>query len=182
VLLTVCLTFTALWFHAVLRAAMHGSARFEGLAIAQTTEVATKILVALLLIAAFELGVEAVTIGFLVGACVAVVVAFRWVRGLLPRRPAWAPPSAYFASLPLFALTVSLALFTTIDFLMLQFLGRRANVSGDTLALYQVAIMLSRAPYLVGDALTDAAFPYMARRHASSRRSHAWFMGAARWI
>ena len=176
------LAFPLFAFNAVGRGMLHGLVRLGGLGLVQTGEVVIKCLVCLALVVGFGLGAEAVALGFLAGAAGAAMLAVYLLRDRLPHHPGWESLATYRATWPLFLGTAGFALLATIDVLGLQTLGRGAGVTSVTLAVYQVAVVLARAPYFVGDALVDAVFPYVVRRHDDPGRSHAWFQAALRWI
>ena len=122
-----------------------------------------------------------VAAGVLVGALAAAVSVAWLARDHRPRGGHRAPASTYLRALPMFIGTVSLAAMLSVDVLALG--ANHSVVVGGAAVIgtYQVASMVARLPYFLGDALINAVFPYMARRHDSVVDSHAYFTAAARW-
>lgn len=180
VLVVLTLPFVSL--NSVARGVMHGSSRFGHLGLVQTGEVLVKVLVAVLLVLVTQLGATAVALAFLVGA-VAATGANAWLlRGSLPGRGPMAGFSIYSDTAPMFVAAIGFALLVSLDVLSLRALGAAAGVTAATVGFYQVGVMLARSLYFVGDALVDAVFPGMARRHDSAVRSHGYLTTALRWI
>jgi O-antigen/teichoic acid export membrane protein len=154
------------------RGAFQGRTRFREIALFQTIEVVVKFGVAVLLVVAFGAGAGALAIGFLAGAIAATAVASWLGRDLIPLPGPLAPTEFIVRTIPMFLGALGFALLVTIDLLSLH--AFRA-VPGATIALYQVAAIIARAPYFVSDALTDAGFPFIARVHTSKRQAEVRF-------
>ena len=181
VVAAVALTVMLLSVTSVLGGALHGSRRFDGLGAMQTAEIATKVVVALTLVALFGFGVGGVALGFLAGAVVAT--AFSW-WGLRDRIPRWGPLAGRATArlaLPTGAGTGSVAFLVTLDVLVLGALGRAYGIGTAAIAVYQVAAILARIPYYLANALGDAVFPYIARGR-TRQEGHAWLVAALRWV
>lgn len=180
-ILMVTIPFLAL--NSVGRGALHGLTRFGALGAVQTSEVFVKCIAGLALVGVLGMGAEGVALGFLLGAVCATGVAAWFLRDEFPGTRTWARLSVYRETAPMFAGTLGLALLLTVDVLGLKALsGRVAGITATTLALYQVAAMLARTPYFVADAMMDAVFPFMVRRHDSAPASHAYLRAALRWV
>ncbi|SCL24195.1 Membrane protein involved in the export of O-antigen and teichoic acid [Micromonospora rhizosphaerae] len=169
--------------NAVFKGALHGRRRFSAFGLVQVAEVLVKCLVAVVLVVALNLGAAAVACAFLAGSLVAAVLGAWRLRDDLPLRGGrLAGISTYRSTLPMFVGSAGFALFATADVLGLHSIGYASGLTATTVAMYQVAVLLGRAPYFVADALVDAVFPFIARRHDSPESSHRWFSAAARWI
>lgn len=177
----VALTIVLLSTNAVLGGGLHGSRRFDALGAMQTSEIATKVVVGLTFVVVFDLGTGAVALGFLAGAVVATGCSW-W--GLRDRIPGWGPfadRATARLALPTGAGTGSVALLVTLDVLVLSALGRGYGIGITAVAVYQVAAILARIPYYLGNALGDAVFPYIASGR-TRQEGHAWFAAAFRWV
>lgn len=169
--------------NAVFKGALHGRRRFSDFGLVQVAEVLVKCLVAVVLVVALHLGAVAVALAFLVGSLVAAVLGAWRLRDDLPiGRGRLAGLDTYRDAVPMFVGSAGFALFATADVLGLHSIGYASGLTAATVGMYQVAVLLGRAPYFVADALVDAVFPFIARRHDSPEASHRWFASAARWI
>ncbi|MFL5955285.1 MAG: polysaccharide biosynthesis C-terminal domain-containing protein [Gaiellaceae bacterium] len=159
-----CLPFFAV--NSTFRGALQGRARFREIAFFQTAEVVVKFGVAVVLVVAFGAGAGGLAVGFLAGAVAATGVAAWLGRDLIPDRGPLAPAEFVTRTIPMFGGAVGFALLVTIDLLSLRAFH---SVPAATIALYQVAAIIARAPYFVSDALTDAGFPFIARARTSTK-------------
>jgi O-antigen/teichoic acid export membrane protein/4-amino-4-deoxy-L-arabinose transferase-like glycosyltransferase len=180
-LVVVAASFPVFAVNAVAKGALHGRRQFGYVAVVQAAEVLVKCLVAVVLVVAFPLGAVAVAIAFLIGALTAFLLGASAFRNVLPRPGPLAGLTTYRAAVPMFLGSAGFALFSTLDVIGLHAVGHRFGVTAATVAVYQVAALVARAPYFVGDAMADAVFPFIARQHTVPTASHAWFGSAARW-
>jgi O-antigen/teichoic acid export membrane protein/4-amino-4-deoxy-L-arabinose transferase-like glycosyltransferase len=180
---TVAASFPVFGVNAVFKGALHGRRRFSAFGLVQAAEVLVKCVVAVLLVETLHLGATAVAIAFLVGAAAATIMGAWRLRDDLPiGRGPLAGPGTYRDAVPMFVGSAGFALFATADVLGLQAIGHAFGLTAATVAVYQVAVLLGRAPYFIADALADAVFPFIAREHDSAQASHRWFATAGRWI
>lgn len=177
----VAVTFPAFAVNAVVKGVLHGRRRFGAFGLVQVVEVFVKCFVAIVLVGLMSRAGVAVALGFLVGAVIATAVAIWRVPDVLPRWGTFTRRARSLNVAPVFIGTVGFALFATIDLLGLQVAGQGFGVTAATLAVYQVGVLLARAPYYVAEALSDAVFPFVARDIDTPAKSHAWFGTGARW-
>jgi O-antigen/teichoic acid export membrane protein len=177
----VAATIALLALNAVLAGGLQGSRRFDALGLLQTSETATKVLVGLLAVGLLGMGVSGVAAGFAIGAAVGTACGWWGVRDRLPGRGPLAGRATFGVAVPMGIGTASFALLGTLDVLALSALGRGFGISTATVAVYQAAAILARAPYFVADSLGDAVFPFMAREKTWAE-ANAWFMAMFRWV
>jgi O-antigen/teichoic acid export membrane protein len=178
----VAASFPVFAVNSVFKGALHGRRRFSDLGLLQVVEVLVKCLVAVVLVVALNLGATAVAFAFLAGGLVAAAFGAWRLRDLAFGRGRLAGLETYRDTVPMFVGSAGFALFATADVLGLHSIGHAHGLTAATVGLYQVAVLLGRAPYFIADALVDAVFPFIARQHDSPEASHRWFAAAARWI
>lgn len=174
-------TIVVISVNTVLGGALQGSRRFDAIGITQTAEVAVKAGLGLGAVALLGLGVTGVGLGFLAGSLVASGLSLRGLRDRLPGRGPVEGRWTFVLALPMGVGTTCFALLVTVDVLALSVLGSGSGVTTATIAIYQAAVILARAPYFLAEALGDAAFPHIARSSGSAA-AHAWFSAAFRWL
>jgi O-antigen/teichoic acid export membrane protein len=181
VVVWVCLMIALLSLNTTLVGALQGERRFDGLGVMQTVEIAVKAAVAMLLVGLVGAGVGGVAAGFVVGAAVSAAIGMRALRDRLPGAGpvAWRPTAGRAGSMGV--ATAALGMMLTLDVLALSLFGRGRGAGAAQVAVYQAALVLGRAPYFVGDALSNAVFPFIARA-PTSVEARAWFVAAYRLV
>jgi O-antigen/teichoic acid export membrane protein len=177
----VALMIAALSVNTTLGGALQGERRFDGFGVMQIAEVVVKIAVAVVLVGLLHRGVDGVSASFVVGALTAVGLGWWALRDRLPGPG----PAAWRAtSRRAFSMGTALSAFgviLTIDVIGLSVLGQGHGVDAQDLAVYQAALVLARAPFFVGDALSNAVFPYIAEAKTVSA-ANGWFVSAYQWV
>ncbi|MDD7938716.1 oligosaccharide flippase family protein [Actinomycetospora lutea] len=166
----------------VLVGGLQGARRFTAVGTARTAEVAVKVVLGVGLVALLGAGAAGVGWALLVGAAGAAGGAWWALRDRLPGlRGAVAGARSFAAAAPMAAGTVGFGLIGTLDVLLLGALGHGHGVTFAAVGVYQVAAMLAKAPFLVGSALSEAVFPFIARARGAAE-AHGWFVTAFRWV
>ncbi|NMO90668.1 oligosaccharide flippase family protein [Actinomycetospora sp. TBRC 11914] len=172
---------------AVLLGALQGARRFDGVGAARVGEIVTKVVLALVVVGLFGSlvdGVVGVSAALLVAACVSALVALLALADRLPRRADRVRTTAgagFAAAVPMAVSTTGFGLMGTLDVLALGALGRGAGVTLAVVGVYQAGAVLARAPFFVGSALSDAAFPFIAGAPTLAA-AHARLLAALRWV
>jgi glycosyltransferase involved in cell wall biosynthesis/O-antigen/teichoic acid export membrane protein len=165
----------------VLSGALQGARRFDAVGVTGVSEIVVKVVLGLALVALLGWGVSGVVAAVLVGVVVAVAAAWWSARDKLPGYGPVAGGPALRQAAPMALGTVAFGLLATLDVLLLSTLGREHGVTAATVAVYQAASILARAPYFLSDALSDAVFPFVAGGR-TAKEAHRWFMTAFRWV
>lgn len=165
----------------VMCGALQGARRFDAIAATGVSEIVVKVVLGLALVGLLGWGVSGVVVAVLVGVVVAVVAAHRSARDKLPGPGPVAGGTAVARSLPMAIGTVSFGMLATLDVLLLNALGHGHGVTVAAVAVYQAASILARAPYFLSDAISDAAFPFVAGGR-TPQEAHRAFMNAFRWV
>ncbi|GAA4927309.1 O-antigen/teichoic acid export membrane protein [Actinomycetospora succinea] len=166
----------------VLVGGLQGARRFTAVGTARTVEVVVKVVLGVGLVALLGAGASGVGWALLAGAAGAAGGAWWTLRDRLPSlRGAVAGARSFAAAAPMAAGTVGFGLIGTLDVLLLGALGHGHGVTFAAVGVYQVAAMLAKAPVLVGSALSEAVFPFIARSRDAAE-AHGWFVTAFRWI
>jgi O-antigen/teichoic acid export membrane protein len=179
-------TIVVLALVAVLLGALQGARRFDGVGAARVAEIVAKVVLALVaagLLGSVLDGVVGVAAALLVAACVAALVALAALADRLPRRSARPsrPAGTFAAAVPMAVSTTAFGLMGTLDVLALGALGRGAGVTLAVVGIYQAGSVLARAPFFVGSALSDAAFPFVAAAPTLAA-AHDRLLAALRWV
>ena len=157
--------------NSVARGLLQGAVRFGAIAAFQVTEVLVKMVVGVVLVAGFGVGADAVPISFLLGALAGLAISVAAARDLAPGRGPISTREEYLRAAPMLAGAAGVALLVTVDVLVLAGIRELVGLTTAGIAVYQVAAIVARTPYFVGDALTDASFPFIARA-ADASASH----------
>jgi O-antigen/teichoic acid export membrane protein len=166
----------------VLLGGLQGARRFTAVSGARVVEVVAKAAVGVGAVALVGTGVVGVGWALLLGAAIAAVWAWWAMRDRLPRlRGALAGWRSFAAAAPMALGTTGFGLIGTLDVLLLGPLGQGHGVTLAAVGTYQAAAILAKAPFLVGSALSDAVFPFIARARGAAE-AHGWFVTAFRWI
>jgi O-antigen/teichoic acid export membrane protein len=160
---------------------LQGARRFDALAVTGVAEILVKVVLGLALVTLLGSGVSGVVVAVLVGVVVAVVATHRSARDKLPGAGPLAGGAALAQGLPMAVGTVSFGMLATLDVLLLSALGQAHGVTIAAVAVYQAAAILARAPYFLSDAISDAAFPFMAGGR-TPQEAHRAFVSAFRWV
>ncbi len=179
--LIVVATVLLLSLNAVLVGALQGYRRFDGLGLMQTIEILGKVATGLALVGMLGLGVTGVAAGFLVGAVIATCCGWWALRDRIPGRGPMAGRSTFADAGAMGIGTTSFYLLVTLDVIMLSMLLGADGAATAVVATYQAAAILSRIPFFLADALSDAVFPLIARGRTKDEQ-HAWFVAAFRWV
>ncbi|WP_433803609.1 oligosaccharide flippase family protein [Actinomycetospora sp. CA-084318] len=165
---------------AVLVGALQGARRFDAVGATRVAEIVVKVLAALGAVGVAGYGVGGVAAALLAGAVAAALVAAVAGADRL-RRPArpgsGRRPGVVAAAVPMAVSTTGFGLLGTLDVLALGVAGVPLAVVG----VYQAAAVLARAPFFVGSALSDAAFPFIAAAPTAAAARRA-LLGALRWV
>jgi O-antigen/teichoic acid export membrane protein len=160
---------------------LQGERRFDGYGVMQISEIAIKVAVSVVVVGVLGLGVAGVAVSFLIGAVLSALIGLRALADRLPGRGpvAWRHTGAR-------AVTVGLAssafgAILAVDVIALSVLGQGHGVTAAGIALYQAAMVLARAPFFVGDALSNAVFPFLAAARGRDEVD-GWFRAAFRWL
>jgi O-antigen/teichoic acid export membrane protein len=165
----------------VLSGALQGARRFDAVGVTGVAEIVVKVAIGLAVVALLGWGVSGVVVAVFAGVVVAVTAAWWSARDKLPGYGPVAGGPAMRQATPMAVGTVAFGLLATTDVLLLGTIGREYGVTAATVAVYQAASMLARAPYFLSDALSDAVFPFVAGER-TAREAHRWFMTAFRWV
>ena len=170
-LLATLACFPVFALNSVARGLLQGAVRFGAIAAFQVTEVLVKMVVGVVLVAGFGVGADAVPISFLLGALAGLAISVAAARDLAPGRGPISTREEYLRAAPMLAGAAGVALLVTVDVLVLAGIRELVGLTTAGIAVYQVAAIVARTPYFVGDALTDASFPFIARA-ADASASH----------
>jgi O-antigen/teichoic acid export membrane protein len=175
------LMIAALSVNTTLVGALQGERRFDGFGVMQIAEIAVKIAVAAVLVGLLHQGVGGVAASFVVGALIASGLGWWAVRDRLPGRGpiAWRTTSRRALSMGIASSAFGVIL--TVDVIILSVLGQARGVGAENVAVYQAALVLARAPFFVGDALSNAVFPFIAAAKTSAA-ANGWFVAAYQWV
>ncbi|GEL18867.1 lipopolysaccharide biosynthesis protein [Pseudonocardia asaccharolytica] len=165
----------------VLAGALQGIRRFAALGLTRVLEVVVKTGLALALVAALGLGVTGVATALLLGAAAAAAWAWWALGDRLPGLGPVAGARTFAAAVPMAVGTTGFGLLGTLDVLLLGVLGHGHGVTTAVVAIYQAAVILARAPFFLGSALSDAVFPFIAGGRTAAD-AHRWLMVALRWV
>jgi O-antigen/teichoic acid export membrane protein len=171
----------ALSVNMTLFGALQGERRFDGFGIMQIAEVAFKVVLASLLVWLLVDDVDGVAIGFVGGATGAAAIGAYALRDRLPGRGpvAWRATST--RALSMGVATGAFGVMLTVDVLALSLIGQAHGMNAAHVAVYQAATVLARAPFFVGDALSNAVFPFIAEAPTTAE-ANDWFVAAYRWV
>jgi O-antigen/teichoic acid export membrane protein len=167
--------------YSVLWGALHGTRCFDAIGLTQLAETLVKVAGGLVLVGLCGFGVPGVATAVLASIAVAVWLSCRALGDRLPRRGPVAGGRAFAAAAPMAVGTIGFGLLTTLDILVLSALGHDHGVGFATVAVYQAAAVLARAPVLLSAALSEAMFPFIARGR-SRAEAHRWFQVGFRWV
>ncbi|MCD2188193.1 oligosaccharide flippase family protein [Actinomycetospora soli] len=166
---------------AVLVGALQGARRFDAVGATRVTEIVVKVLAALGAVGLAGYGVGGVAAALLAAAVAAALVATVAGADRLRRPAGYASPrrrpGVVAAAVPMAVSTTGFGLLGTLDVLALGAAGVPLAVVG----VYQAAAVLARAPFFVGSALSDAAFPFIAAAPSAAAARSA-LLGALRWV
>ncbi|GAA0525614.1 hypothetical protein GCM10010172_02600 [Paractinoplanes ferrugineus] len=160
---------------------LQGERRFDGYGVMQISEIAIKVVVAVVLVGLLHQGVGGVAASFLIGAVLSAAIGVRALRDRRPGRGpvAWRATSRRAVSMG--TASSAFGVMLAVDVIALSVLGQGHGVTASAVALYQAASVLARAPYFVGDALSNAIFPFVAGAR-SDHEVDGWFRAAFRWV
>ncbi|WP_250007255.1 oligosaccharide flippase family protein [Actinoplanes sp. M2I2] len=160
---------------------LQGERRFDGYGVMQISEIAIKVVVAVAFVGLLHQGVGGVATSFLIGAILSAAIGWRALRDRLPGRGpvAWRATSGRAVSMG--AASSAFGVMLAVDVIALSVVGQGHGVTAADVALYQAAMVLARAPYFVGDALSNAIFPFVAKA-GSPGEVDGWFRAAFRWV
>ncbi|WP_306215179.1 lipopolysaccharide biosynthesis protein [Actinoplanes sp. RD1] len=160
---------------------LQGERRFDGYGVMQISEIAVKVAVSVLVVGVLGLGVGGVAVSFLTGAVLSALIGVRALADRLPGRGpvAWRRTGARAVSVGLASSAFGAVL--AVDVIALSVLGQGHGVTAADVALYQAAMVLARAPFFVGDALSNAVFPFIAGARGRDEVD-GWFRAAFRWL
>jgi O-antigen/teichoic acid export membrane protein len=160
---------------------LQGERRFDGYGVMQASEIAIKVVVAVVFVGLLHQGVGGVAASFLIGAVLSAAIGVRALRDRRPGRGpvAWRMTAGRAVSMG--AASSAFGVMLAVDVIALSVIGQSHGVSAAAVALYQAASVLARAPYFVGDALSNAVFPFVAGAR-SADEVDGWFRAAFRWV
>ncbi|MEJ2870562.1 oligosaccharide flippase family protein [Actinomycetospora sp. OC33-EN08] len=165
---------------AVLIGALQGARRFDAVGAARVSEIVVKVVAALGAVGLAGYGIGGVAAALLAAAVASALVAYLAAADRLPRgsrQPRRPRPGTLAAAVPMAVSTTCFGLLGTLDVLALGAAGVPLAVVG----VYQAAAVLARAPFFVGSALSDAAFPFIAGAPTAAA-AHRALLGALRWV
>jgi O-antigen/teichoic acid export membrane protein len=181
VVLCVALMIATMSVNTSLGGALQGERRLDGYGVMQVTEIVVKVAVALVLIGLLHRGVDGVAASFLVGALVSAVIGWWALRDRLPGRGPVAWRATGRRALSMGTASSAFGVILTIDVIALSVLGQGHGVGAADVAVYQAALVLARAPFFLGDALSNAVFPFIAGAK-TAEDVNGWFLSAFRWV
>jgi O-antigen/teichoic acid export membrane protein/4-amino-4-deoxy-L-arabinose transferase-like glycosyltransferase len=184
-LLATLACFPVFALNSVARGLLQGAVRFGAIAAYQVVEVVVKFGVGIVLVAGFGLGADAVPVAFLLGALAGLAISASAARDLTPAWGRFRLRSEYVTAAPMLIGASGVALLVTVDVLLLAGVRELVGLTTAGIAVYQVAAIIARTPYFVGDALTDASFPYIAKAaspSASQRQMQVVTRRIALWV
>jgi O-antigen/teichoic acid export membrane protein len=79
------------------------------------------------------------------------------------------------------AASATFGVILTVDVIALSALGQGHGVDAAQVAVYQAALVLARAPFFVGDALSNAVFPFIAEAKTAAE-VNGWFGATYQWV
>lgn len=180
--LLVAATIVLLAVGQVLVGGLQGARRFTAVSAARLAEVVVKVAIGVGVVALLAAGVAGVGWALLVGAAAAAVIAWWMFRDRLPSlRGAVAGWREFAAAAPMAGATTGFGLIGTLDVLLLGVLGQGHGVTVAAIGSYQAAAILAKAPFLVGSALSDVVFPFVARSRDAGE-AHGWVVTGLRWV
>jgi O-antigen/teichoic acid export membrane protein len=180
--LLVAATIVALALGQVLIGALQGTRRFTAVSAARVAEVVVKVAVGVGVVALLGPGVVGVGWALLIGAVAAAGTGWWMFRDRLPSlRGAVAGWREFAAAAPMAVATTGFGLIGTLDVLLLGVLGEGHGVTVAAIGSYQAAAILAKAPFLVGSALSDVVFPFIARARGAAE-AHGWVVAGLRWV
>ena len=165
----------------VLAGALQGWRRFDALSLARILEIGLKVLLGLALGGLAGFGVGGVALALLVSAGVGAAWACWSARDRLPGQGPLEGAGAFAAAVPIGLATTGFGLLITVDVILLTALGLGHGVTYAAIGTYQAAAILARAPFFLGDAISDAVFPFIAGSR-SRAEAHRWFVAGFRWV
>lgn len=183
ILLTVAVAVTVvlLSVNSVITGALQGLRRFGAVGALHTAETAVKVSAGLGAAVLLGWGAGGVASGFVLGAIAVSLLGWWTLRDQMPGRGPFAFRPTLAAAVPTAVGTTSFALLGTIDVIVLGMAAQAAGVGTTTVAAYQAAAIIARAPYFVADSLADAIFPFVARGETWAQ-AHRWLAATYRWI
>ncbi|HEY6422184.1 MAG TPA: oligosaccharide flippase family protein [Pseudonocardiaceae bacterium] len=167
--------------YSVLWGAVHGVRCFDAIGLTQLAETLLKVAGGLVLVGLCGFGVGGVATAVLASIVVAVWLSCRALGDRLPRPGPVASARAFATAAPMAVGTIGFGLLTTLDILVLSALGHDHGLGFATVAVYQAAAVLARAPVLLSSALAEAMFPFIARERTKAE-AHRWFQTGFRWV
>jgi O-antigen/teichoic acid export membrane protein/4-amino-4-deoxy-L-arabinose transferase-like glycosyltransferase len=167
-LLATVACFPVFALNSIARGLLQGAVRFGAIAAYQVAEVVVKAVAGVVLVLVLGLGAEAIPIAFLLGALAGLAITVATTRDLAPRPGPVDVRGEFGQALPILVGAAGVALLVTVDVLVLAATRELVGLTTAEIAVYQVAAIVARTPYFVGDALTDASFPFMARARGAS--------------
>ncbi|MCD2196712.1 oligosaccharide flippase family protein [Actinomycetospora endophytica] len=180
--LLVAVTIVLLALGQVLVGGLQGTRRFTAVSAVRIAEVVVKVAVGLGVVALVGAGVLGVGWALLIGAVAAAGTGWWMFRDRLPRlRGAVAGWREFAAAAPMAVATTGFGLIGTLDVLLLGVLGQGHGVTVAAVGSYQAAAILAKAPFLVGSALSDVVFPFVARARGAAE-AHGWVVTGMRWV
>ncbi len=180
--LLVAATIVLLALGQVLIGGLQGSRRFSAVGAARVVEVVVKVGVGVGVVALVGSGAVGIGWALLLGAAAAAACAWSSLRDRMPRlRGAMAGWRPFASAAPMAVGTTGFGLIGTLDVLLLGSLGHGHGVTFAVVGTYQAAAILAKAPFLVGTALSDVVFPFIARARGAGE-AHGWFVTAFRWV
>lgn len=165
----------------VLAGGLQGARRFGAVGLSRVGEIAVKVVVGLVLVAFVGLGFLGVLWALFVSAAVVVLATGWWLRDRLPGPGSLRGGRVFRSALPMAVGTTAFGMVGTLDIVLLPAIGGAHGVTLTVIAVYQAAAVLARAPYLLGKAISDSVFPFIAMAE-TSREAHRWFVAGFRWL
>ena len=165
----------------VLAGGLQGARRFGAVGFSRVGEIVVKVGVGLVLVAFVGLGYLGVLWGLFVSAAVVVAATGWWLRDRLPGRGPLGGGRMFGSALPMAIGTTAFGMVGTLDIVLLPAIGGAHGVTLAVIAVYQAAAVLARAPYLLGKAISDSIFPFIAKAE-TPQEAHRWFVNGFRWL
>ncbi|MBN9102591.1 MULTISPECIES: oligosaccharide flippase family protein [unclassified Pseudonocardia] len=142
--------------------ALQGARRFDAVATTRVLECVAKVILVVAAVTVFALGVAGVALALLISAAVAAAWSLRSLRDRLPGRGPVAAARVFADAVPLSVATTGFGILGTLDVLLLGALGGGTGGAALAVGVYQAAAIIGRAPFFLGSAVSEAAFPHIA--------------------
>ncbi|HET6478727.1 MAG TPA: oligosaccharide flippase family protein [Actinoplanes sp.] len=171
----------ALSMTSALGGGLQGERRFDGYGAMQISEILTKVIVSVAFVGLLHQGVGGVATSFLIGAVLSAAIGVWALHDKIPGPGRVALRSTSRRAVSMGTASSAFGVMLTVDVLALSVVGQGRGVTPADIALYQAASVLARAPFFVGDALSNAIFPFVANAR-SADEVDGWFRAAFRWV